>query len=75
MKEYLLTYLHTNGKLIGPKQLPHSDLGEVYSSPFVESVIALTEIDFSNYQECRAKHEEKVRRHVKEQNRNEKKEG
>ena len=60
VKEYFLTYQHTNGKIIR-KRLTELDIDEVYESSFVEKVIAITPIDFNNFKESLEKHEKKVK--------------
>jgi hypothetical protein len=65
VKEYFLTYRHVNGKLIR-KQLTELDLSEVYESPFVSEVIAITPIDFSNYLKSKEEHEKKEQKYIME---------
>jgi hypothetical protein len=65
VKEYLLTYRHINGKLIR-KQLTELDLSEVYESPFVEKVIALTPIDFNNFHKSLEEHQKKEQKYIME---------
>ena len=64
IKEYFLTYRHVNGSLIR-KQLTELDLEEVYESPFVAQVIAITPIDFNNYQKSLEEHQKKEQKHSK----------
>jgi hypothetical protein len=61
VKEYFLTYRHVNGKVIR-KQLTEYDLEEVYESPFVAEVIAVTEIDFDRFCESQAEHDQAVKK-------------
>jgi hypothetical protein len=65
VKEYFLTYRHVNGKLIR-KQLTELDISEVYESPFVEQVIALTPIDFDNYLKSLEEHRKKEQKYIME---------
>jgi len=65
VKEYFLTYRHTNGHIIR-KHLTELDIPEVYESPFVAEVIAQTEIDFSNYLKSKAEHEQKEQKYKME---------
>lgn len=60
MREYFLTYRHTNGHIIGPKHITELDLGEIQNSPFVADMV-LTPIDFHNYQQSKSQHKEEVK--------------
>lgn len=64
VKEFLITYRHVNGHLIR-KQLNELDLPELYESPFVEEVIAKTEIDFSNFEKSLKEHEKKEQEYMR----------
>jgi hypothetical protein len=63
VKEYFLTYRHVNGHIIR-KQLTELDLEEVYESPFVEQVIALTPIDFKNFDKSMEEHKTKEQKYL-----------
>jgi hypothetical protein len=63
VKEYFLTYRHVNGKIIR-KQLTELDIPEVYESPFVAEVIAVTEIDFDRFSDSLAKHDQAVKKRL-----------
>jgi preprotein translocase subunit SecA len=65
VKEYFLTYKHINGNLIR-KQLTSLELDEVYNSPFVEKVVALTEINFNEFQKSFEEHQEKEKKYIME---------
>lgn len=58
LKEYFVTYQHQNGRLIR-KQLNEYDLDELYESDFVVRIVAITQIDFENFEKCLNEHKEK----------------
>jgi 2-C-methyl-D-erythritol 4-phosphate cytidylyltransferase len=63
VKEYFLTYRHVNGQIIR-KQLTEYELQEVYESPFVKEVVAVTPIDFKNFLKSLAEHGRKEQEYI-----------